>query len=86
MIAIYNTILYEPIFNALVWFYNIIPGHEIGLAIIAVTIVIKIILYPFSLKSIKSQKALQELQPKIEELKKKYKDKPQEMTKATMEL
>jgi YidC/Oxa1 family membrane protein insertase len=62
------------------------PGHDIGLAIIAITIVIKLILYPFSLKSIKSQKALQDLQPKLSELKKKYKDNPQEMTKATMAL
>ena len=42
--------------DLLVWFYNIIPGHDIGLAIIAITIVIKAILYPFSLKSIKAQK------------------------------
>lgn len=87
MIAeLFHTILYQPIFNALVWFYNIIPGKDIGLAIIAITIVIKLILYPLSLKMIKSQRALQELQPKMDELKKKYKDNPQEMTKATMAL
>ena len=83
---IYHTILYQPLFNLLVWFYDIIPLHDIGLAIIAITIVIKIVLYPFSLKSIKAQKALQELQPKINELKIKYKDNPGEMTKATMAL
>ena len=71
MIAdLYNTILYEPIFNLLVWFYNIIPGHDIGLAIIAITILIKLILYPFSVQSIKAQKRLQDLQPKMNELKK----------------
>ena len=86
LIDLYNTILYEPIFNLLVWFYNIIPGQDVGLAIIAITIVIKLILYPLSLQSIKSQKSLQDLQPKMAELKKKYKDKPREMTKATMEL
>ena len=83
---LFKTILYQPIFNLLVWLYNIIPGHDIGLAIIAITIIIKLILYPFSLKSIKSQKALQDLQPKMDELKKKYKDNPQELTKATMNL
>jgi len=87
MIAeLFHTILYQPIFNVLVWFYNIIPGKDIGLAIIAITIVIKLVLYPFSLKMIKSQKRMQDLQPKMDELKKKYKDNPQEMTKATMEL
>lgn len=73
-------------FNLLVWFYNIIPGHDVGLAIIIITIVIKLVLHPLSVKSIKSQKALQDLQPKMDELKKKYKDNPQEMTKATMNL
>lgn len=86
IIEIYNTILYQPIFNLLVWFYNIIPGHDIGLAIIAITIIIKLILYPFSLQSIKSQKTLQDLQPKLNEIKKRNKDNPQEMTKQTMQL
>jgi len=84
--TLYNTILYQPIFNLLVWFYNIIPGHDTGLAIVALTIIIKLILYPLSQQSIKRQKALQDLQPKMEELKKKHKDKPQELTKATMNL
>jgi len=83
---IYNTILYQPIFNLLVFFYNIIPGHDLGLAILLITIVLKLILYPFSVKSIKAQRALQELQPQINELRKKYKDSPQELTKQTMVL
>jgi len=70
----------------LIWFYNIVPFHDIGLAIILITIIIKILLYPFSLKSIKAQKVLQELQPKINELRVKYKDNQGEMTKATMAL
>lgn len=86
LLQIYHTILYQPMFNLLVWFYNIIPGHDVGLAIIAITVVIKLILYPFSLKSIRAQKGLQDLQPKLVELKNKYKDNPQEMTKATMQL
>lgn len=86
MIEFYNTILYQPIFNALVFLYDILPGNDVGLAIILLTVAIKLILFPLSLQSIKSQKALQELQPKIEELKKQYKDRKEEMAKATMEL
>ena len=86
MIALYNTILYEPIFNLLVWLYNVLPGGDVGFAIIVLTIIIKLILFPFSLQSIKSQRALQTLQPKIDELKAKYKDRKEEMTKAMMEL
>ncbi len=67
-------VFYQPLLNLLVFFYNVIPGKDVGLAIIAVTIFIKLILYPFSRKSLQSQKALQDLQPKVEELKVKYKD------------
>ena len=85
MATIFQTIFYQPILNLLVFLYNIIPGHDIGLAIILMTIVIKLILLPLSKQSIKSQKALQELQPKIEEIKKKYANK-EEQGRAMMQL
>jgi len=83
---IYHIIFYQPIFNALVWFYNVIPGHDVGIAIILVTIVLKLILYPFSAQSIHAQKRMQELQPKLDGLKDKFKDDKQGLAKATMEL
>jgi YidC/Oxa1 family membrane protein insertase len=83
---IYHAIFYQPIFNALVWFYNIIPGHDVGLAIILVTIVLKLILYPFSAQSIHAQKRMQDLQPKLDDLKNKFKDDKQGLAKATMEM
>lgn len=86
MIQLFNQFFYEPIFNLVIWLYNIIPGENLGIAIIVLTIIIKLILLPLSQKSIKSQKALQEIQPKIDELKKKYKDNKQEMGKAMMDL
>lgn len=86
MIQFFHTILYQPILNLLVFFYNIIPGHDIGLAIIAITIIIKLILYPLSLQSLRSQKALQEIQPKLEALKKKYAQSKEKMARAMMEL
>lgn len=86
MIDFFNTIFYEPMLNLLVFIYNVVPGHDLGIAIVILTIIIKLILLPLSKQSIKSQKALQELQPKIEEIKKKYGDKKEEMGKAMMEL
>ncbi|MFA6304650.1 MAG: YidC/Oxa1 family membrane protein insertase [Patescibacteria group bacterium] len=83
---IYHTILYQPLFNILVFFYNIVPSHDIGLAIIFLTIFVKVILWPFFAQSIRAQKAMQEIQPKIEELKEKYKDNKEKMGPALMEL
>ena len=65
----------QPLFNLLVYFYNIVPGNDIGVAIILVTVVLKLILLPFTLKMLRAQKALQEIQPKMQALQRKYKDK-----------
>lgn len=86
MSTIFNVIFYQPILNLLVFLYNITPGHDIGVAIIAMTVIIKLILLPLSKQSIKSQKALQELQPKIDEIKKKYANDKAEQGKQMMEL
>ncbi|MDD4271246.1 MAG: YidC/Oxa1 family membrane protein insertase [Patescibacteria group bacterium] len=86
MSQIFNVIFYQPILNLLVFLYNIVPGHDIGLAIIIMTVIIKLILLPLSKQSIKSQKSLQELQPKIDEIKKKFADNKEEQGRAMMQL
>src|SRR3989339_1157759 len=86
MLAFHHTVLYQPLFNALIFFYNIIPGHSMALAITLLTVLIRVALWPLSAFSLKSQKALQDLQPKIDELKKQYKDDKAELAKATMAL
>ena len=48
-----------------------------GLAIILLTIIIKMLLYPLTKKQIKSMKAMQELQPQLKKIQEKYKDNPQ---------
>ena len=82
----FKTIFYQPILNLLVFLYNIVPGHDLGLVIIILTGLIKLVLMPLSKQSIKSQKAIQDLQPKIEEIKKIYANNKEEMSKAMMEL
>ena len=80
MSSIFQTIFYQPVLNLLVLIYNIVPGHDLGIAII------KLILLPLSKQSIKAQKSLQDLQPKINEIKKRYNGKKEEMGKAMMTL
>jgi len=76
--SIFVAIVYQPIFNLLVALYNVIPGSDIGLAIIALTIIVRLLLWPLSAKALRSQKALSILQPKVEALKKEYAGKSQE--------
>ncbi|MFH1047439.1 MAG: YidC/Oxa1 family membrane protein insertase [Patescibacteria group bacterium] len=88
MIDLYHALLSEPIFNLLIWLHNVLPGHDIGIAIIIMTVLVKLILWPLQSKALKSQKALQDLQPKVQALKKKYPDKAdqEKMAKEMMEI
>lgn len=86
VVNFFDFFLYFPLFNALVLIYDYLPGHDFGLAIIFLTLIIRIILYPLSVKALKSQKALQKFQPQIQELQKKYKDDKEKQAKETLEL
>lgn len=83
---LYTTLLYQPLFNLLIWLYNVVPGHSIGGAIIALTILVKLILYPLTVQSLRAQRSLQQLQPKLEALKKQYKDDKERLSKEMIEL
>jgi len=80
------TVFYQPLFNLLIWIYNVLPTHDLGWAIIILTLLIRIVLYPLGQKSIRSQKALQTIQPKIDALKEQYKGDKEAMGKAMMQL
>lgn len=82
----YHLVLYQPIFNAFVGLYNLVPGHDIGVVIIIMTIIIRVVVYPLTAAAIKSQKSMQELQPKMEAVKIKYKDDQQQQAVALMQL
>lgn len=84
--SIFNSLFYEPILKALTIIQDIIPGHDFGWAIIILTIAIRILLWPLASHSIRSQKALQELQPEMSAIKEKYKDKKEKQAQAMMEL
>ncbi len=86
LITAFNTILYQPLLNVLVLLYEYLPGHDFGVAVIVLTILIKILFYPLGVKAIKSQKALSGLQPKIKEIQEKYKENKEQQTKEIMAL
>jgi YidC/Oxa1 family membrane protein insertase len=68
----------------LTFFYNVTANIGLanyGVAIILLTIVIKMLLYPLTVKQVKSMKAMQELQPKMKEMQEKYKDNPEKLQK-----
>lgn len=86
MSQIFNQIFYQPIFNLLVFIYNILPGADFGVAIVILTILTRLAFVPLSLKTIRSQKEMAKLQPKIKELQERHKNDRQALSQATLDL
>ena len=84
--AAFSATVYNPIYNGLVYFVGVLPTHDVGIAVIIVTIIVRIVLYPLSRSAIKTQMKMKEVAPELEELKKKLKDKPEEQSKAIFAL
>lgn len=83
---IWHTLFFDPVYNTLVFFIDVIPGGDVGLAIIATVIVVKLVLLPVSIKAIQTQKVMKEIQPKIKDLKETHKDNKEAQAKAMMEI
>lgn len=77
---------YQPIYNVLIFLTIKLPYHDLGFAIIILTILIRLLLLVPSQKALKSQKKMQELQPKLEEIKEKHKGDQQKISLETMNL
>jgi YidC/Oxa1 family membrane protein insertase len=81
----FKTIFIEPLYNLLVFLINVVPWHDVGLAIIIMTILVKFVLAPLHSKAITGQFRMKQLEPKIKEIKKNYPDKQAQAAK-TFEL
>lgn len=82
----WRTLIYNPILNALIALVTLMPGHNLGLAIVILTLAIRTILLIPSVKAIRAQKRMQEVQPKIEALRKKYEHDQARLAQETMKL
>ncbi len=83
---IWHTFFFDPVYNALVFFIDILPKGDVGLAIIATVLLVKTILLPLSIKAVKTQKVMREIEPKLKEIKEKYKDDRQQQAQAMMDV
>lgn len=83
---LYTEILWRPLFNGLVFFYNIIPGHDLGIAIIMLTMVIRLVLAPLLWKAQAAQKKLAFIQPELKKIQEKHKGNKEAQSKALMDL
>lgn len=83
---LFRFLISRPLFNILAFCIDKLPNHSLGFSIIILTVFVRFLLFFPNQKSMKSQRKLQKLQPKIEELKKKYGKNQQALALKTMEL
>ncbi len=81
----FNTLFYKPLYNGLVYIIDIIPNHDAGIAVVLLTLIVSIILFSISKKSIRTQIVLKEIEPELKAIKEKTKD-PTEQARQTMDL
>jgi YidC/Oxa1 family membrane protein insertase len=76
----FHTTLYVPLYNLLVFLVSVIPGGDIGLAVILATIIVKLVLWPLAMSAARTQKAMKAMEPELKEVRAKNKnDKEKEM-------
>jgi YidC/Oxa1 family membrane protein insertase len=86
MISFFHTILYIPIYNLLIFFVDIVPNGDVGIAVIIVTIIVKVVLWPLSIMAIKTQRRMKFLEPQLKEIREKYKDNKEKQALETLSL
>lgn len=84
--AVFHTVIYVPLYNGLVFLVDIIPTHDVGVAVILLTIVVRFILFPLSKRAVQAQMAMKEVAPEVEELKTKFKDDREAQSRAIFAL
>lgn len=84
--GLFHQIFFLPLYNALVWLSGSLLGGDIGLAIIVLTLLVKIALFPLQHRVNKTQNALKRLEPALQDLKKKHVNDRSEQARQTMAL
>lgn len=82
----FHTLLVQPITNILVLFYSIIPYHDFGVAVILLTVFIRLILWPLQSQQLHNQKKLNKIQPEVKKIQEKFKNDPMKMNQMVTEL
>ncbi|RJQ30128.1 protein translocase component YidC [Candidatus Parcubacteria bacterium] len=86
MTALFNSYIYEPILSVLLFIYNSIAFTDLGIAIILLTIFIRVVLFPLFYKGAKDQAIMQKLQPHIKKIQLDHKDNKEEQAKLLLDL
>lgn len=86
MIDFFYTVLYIPIYNLLIGLTDVLPGQDIGLAVVAATLIVKVVLMPLSFAALRTQRAVKAIEPEMKQLREKYKNDREAQAREILEL
>lgn len=86
MLEFFHDTLYVPIYNALVYLVGVVPGGDGGLAVIALTLIVKLVTMPLALSALKTQRAMKQIEPELKKLREEYKDDKEKQAREMLEL
>lgn len=81
MSYLYNTFVFDPLYNSLIYLMDLLPWIDAGIAVIILTIIVRLILFPLSKKAIVTQVRMKEIEPELNRLKQTVTDKQQQALK-----
>ena len=81
MSYLYNTFVFNPLYNSLIYLMDLLPWIDAGIAVIILTIIVRLILFPLSKKAIVTQVRMKEIEPELNKLKQTVTDKQQQALK-----
>ena len=86
MVKLFRALITKPFLNFLIFVASVLPGHNLAIGIIILTLLVKLLLFLPTQHALEGQKKMQLLQPKLEAVRKQFADDPQKMQAETMKL
>lgn len=86
MTQLFRTFISKPLLNLLIFIASVTPGYNLGVAIILLTLLVKLVLFVPTQHAMEGQRKMQAIQPKMDALRAKHKNDPQKMQEETMKL
>lgn len=78
--------IYIPLYNGLIWLLSLSPLIDVGVAVVLLTVLVKLVLFPLGIKAARTQLLMRELEEPLKEIRERYKNSREEQAKRTLEL
>src|SRR3989338_6490007 len=85
MIVFFHDTLYQPLYNGLIFLIDVIPGADVGIAVLVLTLIVKLAMLPLSEKAVATQLTMKQYEPELNNIKTKFKDNKEAQAQAVLE-